>query len=109
MIGCCLARKHGHLGIETFQLLQCRASTGLRCQLVIINQILRVSGLPMSSAPAPVTPAGARDAGRRLPDVLAAAVELHRNGSRQLVTLNAEMTMTALAQPSWGKRFEPRT
>ena len=33
------------------------------------------------------------------PDVLAAAVELHRSGGGQLVTLNAEMTMTALAQP----------
>ena len=37
------------------------------------------------------------------PDVLAAAVELHRNGGGQLVTLNAEMTMTALAQPELGQ------
>ena len=31
------------------------------------------------------------------PDVLTAAVELHRNGGGQLVTLNAEMTMTAVS------------
>ena len=37
------------------------------------------------------------------PDVLVAAVELHRNGGGQLVTLNAEMTMTALAQPELGQ------
>ena len=37
------------------------------------------------------------------PDVLAAAVELHRSGGGQLVPLNAEMTMTALAQPELGQ------
>ena len=37
------------------------------------------------------------------PDVLAAAIELHGRGGGQLVTLNAEMTMTALAQPDLGR------
>ena len=37
------------------------------------------------------------------PDVLTAAVELHRSGGGQLVTLNAEMTMTALALPELGQ------
>ena len=36
------------------------------------------------------------------PDVLTAAVELHRRGGGQLVTLNAEMTMTALEQAPLG-------
>jgi len=40
------------------------------------------------------------------PDVLMAAVELHRSGGGQLVTLNAEMTMTALAQPELGQAIQ---
>ena len=36
-------------------------------------------------------------------DVLAAAVELHRNGGGQLVTLNSEMTMLALEQKELGQ------
>jgi len=36
-------------------------------------------------------------------DVFAAALALHRRGGGQIVTLNAEMTMAALAQPELGR------
>ena len=40
------------------------------------------------------------------PDVLAAALALHRRGGGQIVTLNAEMTMAARQQPELGAVIE---
>ena len=40
------------------------------------------------------------------PDCLAAALALHRRGGGQVVTLNAEMTMAALADRALGSVME---
>jgi N-acetylglucosaminyldiphosphoundecaprenol N-acetyl-beta-D-mannosaminyltransferase len=40
------------------------------------------------------------------PDVFSAALELHRRGGGQIVTLNAEMTMAARADPALGDVIE---
>ena len=40
------------------------------------------------------------------PDGMAAALDLHRRGGGQIVTLNAEMTMAALADPALRRAIE---